>query len=52
MKIEKITFNKDNLRWWDRNRRSKEYFFFFIFGLMVGMFAMFMIFGVVKWMIL
>ena len=52
MKIDKITFNRDNLRWWDKSRRSKEYFFFFVVGLAVGMFVMFLICGMVRWTIL
>ena len=51
MKPEKITFNRDNLRWWDRERRMKEHLFMFIFGIIIGMFIMFMVCGVTRWMI-
>ena len=50
MKIDKITFNRGNLRWWDRERKMKEHIFILIFGIIIGMFAMFMICGVVRWM--
>ncbi len=50
MKPEKITFNRDNLRWWDRGKRVKENLFILLFGIIIGMFAMFMICGVVRWM--
>ena len=52
MNINKITFNRDKLRWWDKSRRSKESLSFFVVGLAVGMFIMFLICGMVRWTIL